>query len=254
MMESEKQVVFITGAGRGIGEAVARWFIEHDSDVVLNYRKAQGKGGANIERLVEYARSRGVRATPAIGDISEPRDVEKMFRTLKEQGVSRLDHLVLNAAAAPFKLFSEMTRNDWKLLLGTNLIGNVACVNHATEFMTRGGTICAISSLGSLRPLPSYPLGVMKAALEQLIRYLEMELYPKGIRSNAVCAGFVNTDMLPVLREKWPNLFEHLEKSSRHFIIEPSEVAEVVGFLTSKAASAVRGEVLVADAGVSISI
>jgi NAD(P)-dependent dehydrogenase (short-subunit alcohol dehydrogenase family) len=81
-----------------------------------------------------------------------------------------------------------------------------------------------------------------------------MELYPKGIRSNAVCAGFVNTDMLPVLREKWPDIFEHLEKSGRRYIIEPCEVAEVVGFLTSKAASAVRGEVLVADAGVSISI
>ncbi|MCW5237161.1 SDR family oxidoreductase [Verminephrobacter eiseniae] len=253
-MESKNRVVFITGSGRGIGEAVARWFMEHDSDVVLNYRRAHGKGGANIERLVEYANSRGVRAIPAIGDISDPQDVEKMFRTLKDQGVSRLYHLILNAAATPFKPFSEMTRNDWRLLVGTNLIGNVACVNQATELMPRGGTICAISSLGSLRHLPNYPLGVMKAALEQLIRYLEMELCPRGIRSNAVCAGFVNTDMLPILRQKWPNLFERLEKSGRPYIIEPNEVAEVVGFLTSKAASAVRGEVLVADAVVSIGI
>src|SRR6218665_2782372 len=98
-MESKNQVVFITGSGRGIGEAVARWLMEHDSDVVLNYRKAHGKGGANIERLVSYSVSRGVRAIPAIGDISDAQDVEKMFRALKDQGISRLDLLILNGAA-----------------------------------------------------------------------------------------------------------------------------------------------------------
>jgi len=250
-MKNENQTTLITGSGRGIGEAIARWCIDHGHNVILNYRRAQGKGAANIERLVEYARSHGVQAFPVMADISEPQDVEKMFRTLKEQhGLTRLDHLVLNAAATPFKAFSDMTRNDWKLLLGTNLIGNVACVNQATGLMPAGSTICAISSLGSLRPLPTYPLGVMKAALEQLIRYLAVELRPQGIRCNAVCAGFVNTDMLPILKEKWPN-FRHIDQS---YIIEPGEVAELVGFLTSKAASAVRGEVLVADAGVSLLI
>jgi len=251
MIENEKQTVFITGAGRGIGEAIARWCIEHGYNVVLNYRRAQGKSAANIERLVEYANHHGVHALPALADISEPQDVEKMFRTLKERhGLTCLNHLVLNAAATPFKAFSDMTRNDWKLLLGTNLIGNVACVNQATQLMPEGSTICAISSLGSLRPLPTYPLGVMKAALEQLVRYLAIELRPQGIRCNAVCAGFVNTDMLPILQEKWPN-FKQMDAT---YIIEPSEVAEVVGFLTSKAASAVRGEVLVVDAGVSLLI
>jgi len=250
-MGNETQTVLITGAGRGIGEAIARWHIEHGHNVVLNYRRTQGKSAANIERLVEYAHRHQVKAIPALADIAEPQDVEKMFRTLKDQhGLTRLDHLILNAAATPFKAFSEMTRSDWKLLLGTNLIGNVACVNQATALMPEGSTICAISSLGSLRPLPTYPLGVMKAALEQLIRYLAVELRPKGIRCNAVCAGFVNTDMLPVLKEKWPN-FEWVDQS---YIIEPNEVAEVVGFLTSKAACAVRGEVLVADAGVSLLI
>src|SRR6218665_2974088 len=105
-MESKNQVVFITGSGRGIGEAVARWFMEHDSDVVLNYRKSDGKGGAKIERLVAYAGSRGVRAIPAIGDISEPQDVEKMFRALNDQGLSRLDPLIPNAAPTVLKPFS----------------------------------------------------------------------------------------------------------------------------------------------------
>jgi len=251
MMENEKPTVLITGAGRGIGEAIARWYIEQGHNVVLNYRRAQGKGAANIERLMDYAKQHDVQAIPALADISEPSDVEKMFRVLKEKDqVTRLNHLILNAAATPFKMFSEMTRNDWKLLLGTNLIGNVACVNQATQLMPSGGSICAISSLGSLRPLPTYPLGVMKAALEQLIRYLAIELRPQGIRCNAVCGGFVNTDMLPILKEKWPN-FKGIDPS---YIVEPSEIAEVVGFLSSKAASAVRGEVIIVDSGVSLLI
>jgi len=244
-----KHTVLITGAGRGIGAACARWFIDHGADVVLNYRKTQGKSAAGIERLVKYAQTQGVRAIPALGDISEPQDVENMFRVLQEkQGLSRLDHLILNAAATPFKTFQEMTRNDWKLLLGTNLVGNVACVNQAVKLMPKGSSICAISSLGSLRPLPKYPLGVMKAALEQLIRYLELELRDQDIRCNAVCGGFINTDMLPVLKEKWPN-FKWLDS---FYIIEPEEIAEVVGFLSSKAASSIRGEVVIADAGVSL--
>jgi len=250
-MENPNPTTLITGAGRGIGEAIARWCIDHGHNVILNYRRPQGKAAANIERLVEYANTRGVNAIPVLADISEPVDVEKMFRTLKDRhGLTRLDHLILNAAATPFKAFSEMTRNDWKTLLGTNLIGNVACVNQATQLMPEGSTICAISSLGSLRPLPTYPLGVMKAALEQLIRYLAVELRPQGIRCNAVCGGFVNTDMLPILKEKWKN-FKYIDDS---YIIEPGEIAEVVGFLTSNAASAIRGEVLVVDSGVSLLI
>jgi len=244
-----RQTVLITGAGRGIGEAIARWFIEHNHDVILNYRRTQGKSAAGIERLREYAREHGVRAVSALGDISESRDVEKMFHALTEQhGITQLDHLILNAAAAPFKPFTEMTRNDWKLLLGTNLTGNVACVTQAVKLMPRGSSICAISSLGSRRTLPNYPLGVMKAALEQLIRYLDVELRPQGIRCNAICGGFVNTDMLPILREKWP-LMEYLADD---YIIEPSEIAEVAGFLSSKAASAIRGESVLVDAGMTL--
>jgi len=250
-MEKNKQTVLITGAGRGIGAAIARWYIDHGMDVVLNYRKTQGKSAANIERLSEHAQQQGVRAIPALADISEPQDVEKMFRNLQDKhGLTRLDHLVLNAAATPFKPFLEMTRNDWKILLGANLVGNVACVSQAAKLMPPGSSVCAISSLGSLRPLPTYPLGVMKAALEQLIRYLAVELRPQDIRCNAVCGGFVNTDMLPVLKEKWPN-FKWLDDS---YIIEPEEVAEVVGFLSSPAARAVRGEVVIVDAGVSLLI
>jgi len=251
MEGNKKPTVLITGAGRGIGEAIARWYIEHSYNVVLNYRRPQGKGAANIERLTEYAKKYDVQAIPALADISEPADVDKMFRILREkENISELNHLILNAAATPFKMFSEMTRNDWKILLGTNLIGNVACVNQAAKLMPEGSTICAISSLGSLRPLPTYPLGVMKSALEQLIRYLAIELRPQGIRCNAVCGGFVNTDMLPILKEKWPN-FKAIEDS---YIIEPTEIAEVVGFLSSKAASGIRGEVIIVDAGVSLLI
>ena len=119
---------------------------------------------ASVDKLVAHAEARGVRAYKALADISEVRDIEQMVKNLQAEGVERIDHLVLNAASAPFKSIRELTKHDWKELFGTSLIGNVACINHVVPLMPAGGTICAISGVGSHAVLPNYPLGLMKAA------------------------------------------------------------------------------------------
>lgn len=244
------QTVLITGAGRGIGMAVAETLAAEGYDLILNYRKDQGKSAANLQRF-QAAETR-VKVRLAKADIGETRDIQEMMKKLRADGVERINHLVLNAAAAPFKGFMEMTRSDWKLLFNTNLIGNTACVQEVAPLMSDGGTICAISSMGSQRVLPKYPLGIAKSALENLVRYLEVELHPRNIRVNGVCAGMVNTDMSQFLKDLWPSLHDRYEHLPRRWLLEPQEVADIVSFLISDRSSAIRGTTLIADLGMSL--
>lgn len=251
-MTAERQVVLITGAARGIGAAIAERFIDDGFDVVLNYRRSQGKGAANLDNLVARAESRGVRAYKALADISESRDVEQMVKNLQQDGLQHIHHLVLNAASAPFKPILDLTKHDWKQLFGTSLIGNVAVINAVAPLMPAGGTICAISGVGSHMVLPNYPLGLMKAALENLVRYMEVELYDRGIRVNGVCGGVVRSEMLPYLSEMWPRMIASMESAGRRWALEPEEIANVVAFLASERSSAIRGQILVATGGVGL--
>lgn len=251
-MTAEREVVLITGAARGIGAAIAERFIDDGYDVILNHRRAQGKGAANLDNLLARAESRGVQAYKALADISETRDIEQMIKGLQAEGVERINHLVLNAASAPFKGIRELTKHDWKQLFGTSLVGNVACINGVVPLMPAGGTICAISGVGSHTVLPNYPLGLMKAALENLVRYMEVDLYDKGIRVNGVCGGVVKSEMMPFLAEMWPNMIERLEASGRRWALEPVEIANIVAFLASDRSTAIRGEIIMATGGTSL--
>ncbi|MFC5429756.1 SDR family oxidoreductase [Paraburkholderia denitrificans] len=248
----KNQRVLITGAGRGIGLAIAQKLAAQGYDLILNYRSDQGKSIANLKQFEQSDVAKEIEVTLVKADIAETRDVENMYRSLRNQGIDRIDHLVLNAASAPFKHFSDMNRFDWKLLLNSNLVGNVACVNETVPFMTQGGTICAISSLGSQRVLDKYPLGIMKSALENLVRYLEVELYDENVRVNGICAGVVNTDMFPFLKEMWPDMCAKSDQEKRRWLVEPDEVANIVSFLISPESSAIRGEILQADLGTAL--
>ncbi|WP_034917056.1 SDR family oxidoreductase [Erwinia sp. 9145] len=252
-MNKKDQTVFITGAGRGVGMAMAQEFAAQGYDLILNYRKDQGKSAAGLQQFLVSPAAQQVSVRLAKADISEPREIAEMVKKLKQGGVERIDHLVLNAASAPFKPFSEMTRSDWKLLLNGNIIGNNSCVNEIVPLMPVGGSICIISSMGSRRVLPDYPLGIVKSALESLVGYLEVELYAKGIRVNGLCAGMVNTDMAEYLQKLWPELYARYEHSPRRWLIEPKEVADIAAFLISPQSSAIRGTTLVADLGMSLS-
>ena len=93
---------------------------------------------------------------------------------------------------------------------------------------------------------------LMKAALENLVRYLEVELYDRGIRVNGVCGGLVRSEMLPYLSEMWPRMIANMESCGRRWALEPEEIANVVAFLASERSSAIRGQILVATGGVGL--
>jgi len=181
------------------------------------------------------------------GDIGAKAEVETLMSGVSAQ-LGRLDHLILNAARAPFKETWRLLERDLRQLVETNLFGNVFCVQKALPLLeAQGGSIVFLSSLGSRFMNRQYPLGPIKAAMEAMVRQWAEELGPKGIRSNAVCAGLVRTDAYKTLRRVWPEL----EQLPERFFVTPEEVADAVAWLAGPGAAGVRGQTLVVDRGLS---
>ena len=241
------RVALVTGSSRGIGRAIALALARAGADIAVHGRRGSDAANPGGQETQAAVRALGRRAELFQGDIAVKAEVEALLEAVG-QAFGRLDVLVLNAARAPFKSTERLLERDARQLIDTNLLGNLWCVQRAVPWLAKqGGDIVYISSLGSRFMNPDYPLGVMKAAMEALVRQWAEELAPKGIRSNAVCAGLVKTDAFKTMRLLWPGI-EHLPED---LVVAPEEVADVVAFLTSPAARAIRGQTLVVDRGLS---
>lgn len=241
------KVALITGSSRGIGRAIALALARAGADIAIHGRRTSDEGGGGSAEAATAVRALGRRAEMFSGDIAVKAEVDALFKAVGA-AFGRLDVLVLNAARAPFKSTERLLERDARQLVDTNLLGNLWCVQKAIPLLARqGGDIVYISSLGSRFMNPDYPLGIMKAAMEALVRQWAEELADRRIRSNGICAGLVKTDAYKTMRLVWPAL-EHLPDD---YVVEPEEVAEVALFLTSPAARAIRGQTIVVDRGLS---
>jgi enoyl-[acyl-carrier protein] reductase III len=176
---------------------------------------------------------------------------ERVQRAVAELGP--LQALVHNAATGVIRPALELEKKHWDWTLDANAHALLALAQAAAPQMESGASIVAISSLGSTRVLDNYVLvGTSKAALESLVRYLAVELAPRGIRVNAVSAGVVDTAAL----EHFPNREEMLrmarERTPAGRMVEPADVADAVAWLCSPGAEMVRGHTLVVDGGFSL--
>jgi enoyl-[acyl-carrier protein] reductase III len=243
----EGKVALVTGSSRGIGRAIARALAAAGADLAVHGRQEKGPSVASADALVEEARSLGRRAEAFRADVSVKAEVEALMKRVGES-LGRLDVLVLNAARAPFKPIERLLERDLRELVEVNFLANVYCVQKALPLLEReGGHVVFVSSLGSRFMNPDYPLGAMKAAMEAMVRQWAEELAPKRVHVNAVCAGLVKTDAFLTLRRLWPGL----ESLPDDLFVTPEEVADVVAFLTSPGARAIRGQSVVVDAGLS---
>jgi len=149
----------------------------------------------------------------------------------------------------------ELAFDEWDWTMNINARAALLCSQRAAKLMTGSGAIVSISSLGSRMVMPIYTaVGVSKAALEALTRYLAIELAPKGIRVNAVSAAAVETEALKVYTQD-PNLPKPLITSTpAGRMVRPEDIADVVAFLCGDAASMIRGQIIVVDGGFSLSL
>jgi enoyl-[acyl-carrier protein] reductase III len=243
-MTFEGQSVLVTGGSRGIGKAVARRFAELGAArVAIGYLR----NDTAAEETAAELRELGAEPVLVRGNVSSDRVLAEV------RDLGPLDVLVHNAATGVIRPALETEDKHWDWTLGANARALLALTRAAAPSMPQGASIVALSSLGAQRVLENYVLvGVSKAALEALVRYLAVELAPRGIRVNAVSAGLVETGAL----EHFPNREDMLrasrERTPAGRMVEPEDVAGVVTFLCSPEAAMVRGHVLVVDGGFSL--
>ena len=242
-MSLQGSSVLVTGGTRGIGLAIAHRLVRDGAArAVLGYLRNDSAAEAAAEEI----RAAGAEVDLVRGNIASEKVVEKIAAA----GPYRV--IVHNAATGVIRPALEVDDKHWDWTMNANARSLLALARATAPSMSEGSAIVAISSLGAQRVLENYVLiGTSKAALESVVRYLGVELAPRGIRVNAVSAGVVETGAL----EHFPNKEEMLatvDRTPAGRLVEPADVAGAVSFLCSDDARMFCGQTVVVDGGFSL--
>lgn len=241
------RVAMITGGSRGIGEAIARAYLQAGAKVVITGRKKE-----MLEKTAQALAAEGGAVTPIachMGDLEQIKDLAA--RTVELYGT--IDILVNNAAANPY--FGAMLDAEewaWDKTMAVNLKGYFFTAQEAARIMVKngGGKIINITSIGGFSPDPMMGIySITKAGVIALTKALAKELAPQNIRVNAIAPGLVNTKFSEALINTKEILDFSLERNPMNRYAEPEEMAGAALFLASEASSFVNGTVIVVDGG-----
>lgn len=237
-------IALVTGGSRGIGKAIALRLARQSAGLVFVNYLQNDAAAQETKALIEAA---GGKARLLKFNLAFPGEVEAMFQEIR-QHTDRLDYMVHCAALTAFKPLHTVRPNQWDLTLNVNARAFLLCVQGCLPLMP-AGTIVAISSTGSRRFNPNYgAMGATKAALENMVRYLAVELAPKNIRVNGVTAGLVDTESLAHFPDPQQLIAETLRRTPAGRIGTPDDVAKTVLFLLEDA-DWMYGQNIVLDGG-----
>ncbi len=253
-MRLEGRAAIVTGAGNGIGRAIAELFAR-DGARVLVAEIEEDTGAATVEAIT----AAGGEAVFQQTDISDEHSALAAAQAAVD-AFGTIDILVNNAAAFVFGKVEDVTRDDWDRVFGVNVRGPANCVRAVLPAMRKAGrgAIVNVASVSSFIAQPEFiPYNSSKGALLQLTRCLAMDLAPDNIRVNAVCPGAIKTratdrhiESLGLDREQ--AYVDFGQDSPMKRMGDPSEIAAGVLFLASDEASFITGEHLVIDGGATI--
>ena len=247
LFDLSQDTAVVTGAGRGIGEGIARVFAGAGANVVLAARRTQ-----EIERVAEQIRKDGGQAIAVTTDVTDEAAGEALAPAARREYV-RLDIWVNNAGGSPVSTpLTRLPREEWDATLRLNLTAVWICSVVAARHMEEGGRILNISSKAAVGPIPgSGHYAAAKAGVNSLTATLAAELGPK-ILVNGIMPGAVPTEiMMKALRlgeDDLPALEKNLRLPAGR-LGTPQDLGAAALFLCSRASSWVTGEVLSVSGG-----
>ena len=243
------RVAIVTGASRGIGEAIARAFVAQGAQVVLAARKLEG--------LKAVADSLGGAAHPFVAHTGKESDcVALVAEAVRVFG--KADVLVNNAGTNPhFGPLLDASGSAWDKTFEVNLKGYFWTSRELARHLEKRGAPGAIVNIASINGMRGAPLqgvyGMTKAAVIAMTRTLAMELVPARIRVNAIAPGLIDTRLSDALVKDDELAKDWLRRTPLKRVGSPDEIAGAAVYLASDASSYVTGEVLVVDGGVMMS-
>ena len=247
------RIALITGGSRGIGRAITLELARLGADVAINFFRNPGPARELADAVKQQF---GVRAETFRAHIGEADQVQGLIMDVTD-AFGGLDILINNAASGVQRTVMDLEANHWNWTLDINARGPWLAAKYAVPHMLArgGGNIVNISSVGASRVMDNYmSVGVSKAALESLTRYLAVELAPQGIRVNAVSGGLVKTEALDHFRRpREHDRARHPEDTPAGRMVTPEDIARAVAFLCLPESQMIIGQTIVVDGGMTLS-
>ena len=239
------KTVLITGGSRGIGKSLCLAFAENGCNIIFTYLRSKTES----EKLTKKIKDKGVKVEAIKINLKSTKEIEKLYNFLVSKKM-KVNFLINNAASGVMKNSLDTTEKHWDWTLDINAKAPWILSKKIAKIMPKNSRIINITSPGSSKVLKNYfSIGVSKAALESLTRYMAVDLAPKGINVNSISPSLIETDALKYFpnQEDIKSILER--KNPKGKKLTPVDIAEVAVLLCQEKSNMIVGQNIIIDGG-----
>ena len=239
------KTVLITGGSRGIGKSLCLAFAKNGSNIIFTYLRSKTES----EKLTKKIKDKGVKVEAIKINLKSTKEIEKLYNFLVSKKM-KVNFLINNAASGVMKNSLDTTEKHWDWTLDINAKAPWILSKKIAKIMPKNSRIINITSPGSSKVLKNYfSIGVSKAALESLTRYMAVDLAPKGINVNSISPSLIETDALKYFpnQEDIKSILER--KNPKGKKLTPDDIAEVAVLLCQEKSNMIVGQNITIDGG-----